>query len=136
MRIFAAAGSLEEGFAGFGVGGQQLLDWIDLGNFGGAERFCRARVEKGGDVGDLFVGEGHRWHALVGSAVANDLADEIALDVVGDQRRANQGGAAGAGGIRAVTKSAGLLELVVPALHCRIRSMGLRESAAGSDGED
>jgi len=69
-------------------------------------------MEEGCDIGDLLRGGGKRGHAFVRAAVADDFADEVAVDVVSDERGSDEIRATGARGIRTVAKTAGLLELL------------------------
>jgi hypothetical protein len=113
MAIAAAAWAVEESFAGFEIAGEQFFDRVSFGNTRGLDSVMLPGVKIRNDVRDLFGGHINCGHAFVGAALMNDGADQIAFDVMCDERRANQIGAAGAGGVSAVAESAGLLKLLV-----------------------
>ena len=100
MAILAATGTFEEGFAFFETAGEKFFDGVSRGYAGGLERFFGARVEICSDVRDLVFRGGQWGHAFVRAAVFNDFADEVAIDVVGENCGADQVGAAGASGVK------------------------------------
>ena len=111
VAILAAAGTFEEGFAFFEAAGEEFFDGVSRGYAGGLQRFFGARVEVCGDVCDLIFGSGQWGHAFVRAAVFDDFADEVAIDVVGENCGADEVGAAGAGGVGTMAEAAGLREL-------------------------
>ena len=121
MTVLATPGSVEERLAGVSVAGEQFLDGIRSWNAGGLERFFGPLVEKRGDVSHLFIGHvGQGRHAFIGTASANDFADEVTFDVMSDKRRANKIRAARARGVRTMAESARLPKLLAAALDGRI----------------
>src|SRR5215467_6063238 len=117
MALAAAAGALEKRLTFFRVSGKQLFKRIVGGNTGRLDGFPGAGVKKGCNVADLFRTQGQRRHALVRAPVTDHLADQIAFDVMGDQRRTDQVGATGAGSVGAVAETASLLELQASAIN-------------------
>jgi len=111
MTILATAGAVEKGLSRIGIAGKQLLNRIRLWNAGRPDGFGGARMQKRGDIGYLFIRHrSDRRHAFIRAAATNDFADEISVDVMSDERRANKIGTARAGGIGAMAESTGLLE--------------------------
>src|SRR6266566_2799008 len=111
MTILAAAGAVEKGLSRVGIAGKQLLNGIRPWNAGRLDRLGSARMQKRGDIGYLFIRHcDHRRHSLIRAAVTNDFADEVSVDVMSDERRADKIGTARAGGIGAMAESTGLLE--------------------------
>src|SRR5215472_9979314 len=111
MTILATTGAVEKGLSRVGIAGKQLFNRIRPGNAGRLDRFQSPRMQKSGDIGYLFVGHcGCRRHAFIRAAVANDFADDVSVDVMSDERRADKIGTARAGGIGAMAESTGLLE--------------------------
>ncbi len=86
MTAFAASGSIEKNLPGFWIASEKLFDRIFVGDVRRMERFSRSRVQKRGNVEDLFVGERHRRHAFIGAAETNDFADFVTLHVMRYQR--------------------------------------------------
>src|SRR5262245_46377941 len=126
MTVFASAGAVEEGLAGVSVPGEQFLDRIPSGNAGGLERFFGAFVEKRGDVGNLFIVHiCESRHAFIGATAANHFANLVALDVMRDERRADQIRSTSASGVRAVAESAGIRKLLATALDSGIFGNGI-----------
>src|SRR6516162_8121983 len=111
MTILATAGAVEKGLSRVGIAGKQLLNRIRPWNAGRLDRFQSPRMQKSGDGGHIFVRHcGYGRHAFIRTAVANDVADEVSMDVMSDERRADKIGTARAGGIGAMAESTGLLE--------------------------
>src|SRR6266516_4202958 len=111
MTILAAAGAVEKGLSRVGIAGKQLLNWIRPWNAGRFDRFDSARVQKRGNIGNLFIRHcGHRRHALIRAAVTNDFSDEVSVYVMSDERRADKIGTARSSGIGAMAESTGLFE--------------------------
>src|SRR5215472_2450485 len=111
MTILATAGAVEKGLSRVAIAGKQLLNRIRLWNAGRPDRFGSARMQKRGDIGYLFIRHrSYRRHAFIRAAETNDFADEVSVDVMSDERRANKIGTARPGGIGAMAESTGLLE--------------------------
>src|SRR6266852_272511 len=126
VAIFAATGSVEIGFAGFSVAGEEFLHGIRLGDAGRFDSLGGTRVQEGGNVAHLIVRQRHGRHALVRAPLSNHFAKQVSLNVMGHQRRANQVRPANARGVRSVTESAGLLELPLTARSSGVPCIALR----------
>jgi hypothetical protein len=139
VTILASARACKESFAFFEIAREKFFDGILRGYAGGLERFFGARVEVCSDVRDLIIGGRHRRHAFIRAAVFNDFADEVAVDVVGENGGADKVRAAGASGVRAMAETAGLRELFLSSFGCgarlllgvRLLRIGARTEQAG-----
>src|SRR5258708_31608981 len=128
MTAFAATRAIEERFSSLRIAGEQLFKRILAGYAAGVQGFGRAGVKVSGDIEDLLLSQHQSRHTFIGTAETNDFADLVTLHVMSHQRRAYQVGRTGAGGVKAVAKSAGLLEGFVSALNGRVGSLRLGPS--------
>ena len=130
-RVATAAStrSIEIGFAGGSVAGEELFERVVVADVSTVEGGEGLGMQESHDIRHLIGRERERGHSFIGAAFANHGTEEFAVVVVAQDGRPEQVRTARAGGVVAMTKSAGRLEFQGSAL----RRGGVRWSGGSQD---